>query len=466
MSLLYDQYGNQLATRKLVDAAGRQVNYSNFASRDLDELIPQLDHQKLISASRKLYSNNGTVRGVIDEKASYSVGRAFLPIFKGKDREWGEFAQDQLTQWLNHADLSRFNDWQTLLFLSSVEMDRDGDSFILLTTNPNSEYPQIQLIPSHRVGQKDPNEKVVAKGKYKGNPIQKGVIYDRKTGRAIAYRVRNDDESYREISSSSMIHLIDPQWVGQKRGLPLFSSAINVFRDLQTASEREMFAQMLLSSLVLAEHNSTGAADDDDITQVGGNACGGSTNVQNFEQGMVKYFKAGDGSKIEPILSQRPTIEWQQFQDRLRKQAVVGVGWSETLMEGNPDFNSVSTRLAIKLAEKAVEDRQQILIGAGRRILAYATARFINLGILPKNNEFWKWGYTLPPKISIDAGRDSAAMINEYDKGIRNLADIVGESGNSVEQHIRQRVKEEILERQIREEEYKKAGITLKEESE
>lgn len=459
---ILDQFGNQFQTRKLVDAAGR-VSYSSYAEKDLNELVPQLDHSRIISNSRKLYANVGQIRAVIEQKAVYSVGRAFQPIFKGTDREWGEVASEKLGDWLNHADLSRFYDWQTVLFLASVEIDRDGDAFILLTTNPGSEYPQIQLIPSNRIGQDDPTEKIVTSGRFRGNRIEKGVIFATKTGRAMAYRVRQDTGEYRDIPASSMIHLIDPQWAGQKRGLPLFSSAINVFKDLKTASEREQFAQMLLSSLVLAEHNPAGGPDPDDITQTGSNTTGG-VNVENFEQGMVKYFQANSGSKIEPILNQRPSVEWQSFQDRLLKEAVVGCGWSMSLLEGNPDFNSVATRLSIKLAEKAVEDRQALLISGAKRIITYATARFIDLGILPKNNEFWKWGFSLPKKISIDAGRDSKSLIEEYDKGFHTLESILGESGTSLESHLRQRIKEEIMERTLRSEMYAEAGLQLNEE--
>lgn len=458
---ILNQFGYEYPN-KLVNAAGR-MGYRDYATKDLNDLIPQLDHQKIISGSRKLYANVGQVRAVVEQKATYSVGKAFQPIFKGVDRDWGEKAAETLSGWLNHADLSRFNDWQTILFLASVEMDRDGDAFILLTENPGSRYPQIQMIPSNRIGQDDPNEKEVKSGRYRGKRIEKGVIYDRKTGRAVAYRCRNDDGTYRDIPAGAMIHLIDPQWVGQKRGLPLFSSAINVFRDLKTASEREQFAQMLLSSLVIAEHNPTGGPDDDDITQIG-SSDGTTVNVQNFEQGMVKYFQSNTGSKLESIINQRPTIEWQTFQDRLLKESVVGCGWSMSLLEGNADFNSVATRLSIKLAEKAVEDRQSLLVNGARRIVTYAIARFIELGILEPNEEFWKWGFSLPKKISIDAGRDSAALINEYDKGFITLEEILSESGTSLETHLRQKAKEEIMAIQIRKEAYEAAGLEFNNE--
>ena len=429
-----------------MDAAARTFSngYIDYATKDLEELIPQLDHRTLVSASRKLYNNVGVVRAILEQKAMYSVGRAFLPSFKGQDQEWGRKAEELLVDWFNHCDIARANDWQTCLYLLSLELDRDGDSWVLLTETENG-YPQIQLIAANRIGQKDPSETVVASGTYKGKPITKGIISDKKTGRAIAYRYTDDDGNERDIPAESLIQNIDPQWVGQKRGLPLFSSAINTFRDLKEAQEREQFAQLIMSSLVFAEHNLYGEAMEDDITIPSGGCRSGQPKVQTFEQGQIKYFTANTGSKIEQISNTRPSVEWQQFQDRLKRDACVGVGWSYSLVEGNMDGSGTSNRLAIKQAEKAVEDRQALLMTTARRIITYVVGRFIALKILPYNKEFFRWGFSIPKKISIDVGRDSKALIEEYKMGWHTLEDILGESGKTLEAHIRQLEKEKAL---------------------
>jgi hypothetical protein len=49
--------------------------------RNIDKLIPSYDRKTLLSASRRMYINIGVARGAIDQKAMYSVGRAWQPDF-------------------------------------------------------------------------------------------------------------------------------------------------------------------------------------------------------------------------------------------------------------------------------------------------------------------------------------------------------------------------------------------------
>ena len=96
---LVDQYGYPLyVERQFAKGAVRGVNkpWERLHLGDIDELIPATDWRTLLSASRKLFTNMGIVKSAVIQKANYSVGRSWNPVYNGKDKEWGRLAEDWL----------------------------------------------------------------------------------------------------------------------------------------------------------------------------------------------------------------------------------------------------------------------------------------------------------------------------------------------------------------------------------
>ena len=93
----------------LVDAANYQMRLRRPIEaptvNTIAKEVNQSDWLTLLSDSRKLYCNLGPVTGAIDDKATYSIGRAWNPIYTGQDREWGKTAEKWLReQWYPMAD--------------------------------------------------------------------------------------------------------------------------------------------------------------------------------------------------------------------------------------------------------------------------------------------------------------------------------------------------------------------------
>ena len=92
MSGLVDQYGNPLTIeQKFVRSAEENTStmvYQQIHVDDIDKLISSYDWEILQSASRKLFANMGLVRGATLQKAAFTVGRGWDPVFKGQDRKW------------------------------------------------------------------------------------------------------------------------------------------------------------------------------------------------------------------------------------------------------------------------------------------------------------------------------------------------------------------------------------------
>jgi hypothetical protein len=409
--------------------------------------VTRFDRLQLVSDSEKIYSNWGPGKGAINDKATYAVGRSWLPRFEGEDKEWGDTARKWLLdQWYPIADVQG-RDFQTALFLLSVNVDRAGDVGGVLTEYETG-FPAIQIIPGHAVGQREKDvdkDGIVVAGDYRGMKMLDGVVLN-DVGRAVAYRIlgpdeKGGDDSY--ISARDMALLMEPEWADQVRGFPGFSSAILDLRDMRDTQGYEKLASRLASAWALMEYNETGVADmTDPAIGLGGGVTSAATTTQDMNGGMVKYFKAGGGGKLEMFKSERPGDAWESFQNRLIRTAMKGIGWPYELAWDISELKGANGRMMLATAMRAVEDRQDLLRPFAKRAVGYACMKAINQGILPPSQDWWRWGFTMPPRMTADYGRDKSQDREDYLAGITNLTELCAERGLDIDQHIAQRAEE------------------------
>jgi hypothetical protein len=447
MSSLVDPYGYPVSS-KLLQGADRFTGarpYWPVTMRDTREEIPYTDWQTTVSFSRRLYANDGLVKGAIDQMAMHSIGRAWCPHFDGEDKEWGKLAQTWLEdEWFPVADVrgNQF-DFKTNLFNDSVALDVDGD-FAVILTETESGYPQTQHIPAHKIGQRD-MEKVVKKGPLKGRRIEQGVIVN-EFWRVIGIRILGETEAQdQDIIANDCIFVFNATRADQIRGIPSFAHAINELRDAWQAQQSEQITHQLTSSISLLETNENGGVDPNDPTvSLGTQGAGSETlTTQQFGGGLVKYFKAGTGSKVEELLTGKPGPAWEAFQDRCIRKALVGLGWPYSLFWKSDGLSGPAERSQIELARATIRDRQDLLAPVAKRQIFYALAKAAKLGIIPQfPSDWYKWSFTVPPKFSIDNGRDGQSRREDYKIGHKNLRDILGEQGIDYDAHRAQRGEE------------------------
>ena len=408
------------------------------------------DWRILVSDSRKIYANVGPAKAAIDDRAMYSVGRSWLPKFEGENREWGETARNWLVdEWYPIAEV-RGTDFQSSLNLISIATDRDGDVFVLFTESEDG-YPQFQIIPAHMVGQRN-NEAVVKDGPYRGLAISHGVITN-KVGRAVAYRVLGPDRDGKadtDISARDMVQIFDPTFTDQLRGFPAFTHALLDLKDLRMVQGYEKMAAAIASSIGLVEHNELGSADPGDplvalasrLNETGTTTTTTDIVTSEHSGGMVKYFKSGSGGKLEQLENNRPGEGWERLMNRLIRNACAGAGWPYELTWDSSALGGANVRLIVAKAMRSVEDRQDLLRPFARRFVGWAVAKQIKRGKLAASEDWWKWGFTLPARMSVDYGRDGNSVREDYKLGLSNLGDILAEEGRELHQHIKERAAE------------------------
>lgn len=455
--------GQAVTSNKLVNASVRHSRsipfVPNFA-RDLDALFTPMDFRTTLSASRSIYANNGAIKSAIVQKADASVGRAWEPEFKGEDQEWAKLAKDWLRSWYAVCDVrGSLYDFKQDLWLDSTAIDVDGGVFVLLTETKEG-YPQIQHIPAHRIGSRN-DRPIVETGKFKGLRIRNGVI-ENTAGAPVAYNLLGDEaKDDEQIEAQNIIPIADPEWHNQARGMPSLSHGINEIRKAAKAKDYEQMAQMMMSSYGIIEYNENGGADleaaNSLVTDAGADE---KVVVTELAEGMVKYFKSNSGGKLESIETSRPGDPWESFQDRIMRE-VIGPVWPYELTWKKDGINGTTIRNIQANARMKTEKRQDVLRGPAIRMVGWAIAKAIKIGQLPPSNDWFRWNFTMPPKVSIDPGRDSKSIIEEYKIGLLTRTEIMQEMGKNFEDVTRQRAVEITTMKRIQREVEDATGETI-----
>jgi hypothetical protein len=130
-----------------------------------------------------------------------------------------------------------------------------------------------------------------------------------------------------------------------------------------------------------------------------------------------------------------------------------GIGWPYELAWDISELKGANGRMMLATAMRAVEDRQDLLRPFAKRAVGYACMKAINLGVLKPSEDWWRWGFTMPARMTADYGRDKSQDREDYLNGLTSLTRISAEQGIDRSQFI-----EELKEER---EELEAAGLPL-----
>jgi hypothetical protein len=446
--MIVDQYGNPAVSQKFNRSSdNRSLDRPWIPTRldNIDKLIPSYDRNTLVAVSRMLVENWGPTRGIARQIPMYSVGRAWKPTLTTTDESVKSKAETAMReQFCQMADLQG-RDFSTSLYHMAHLLIRDGEVFYLLTEWETG-FPAIQIIPCHRIGQREWGEQKVKSGTYQGLTISEGVIRNR-YGRPIAYRVLGVTPDLDEdISSRSLKHVYDSDYPEARRGYPALSHGLNDGRDALQAHEWERINMLARSSHTLIEHSETGIPDNhpssyfdaDGDTIATGSASDISTNT--LFGGIYKTVRAGTGYKLESVEHNTPGETWESFGDRMIRKMCAGIPWPFSFVwEGRKTGGGTAERRDIMQARQTVEDMQCTLEKEAKAIMGYAFKKLVKTGAIPDSSDWWRWSFSKPPKLTVDDGRVSKANLELWRAGVLNDEDLLSDMGKDHDEHFRNR---------------------------
>ena len=444
--------GNISKSFKVIDKRGqnKQANlyptpsnngkFSSYRRRlhvigDTPKVVSGYDRIDQIYFARGLFASMPDLGGALISKASWCVNSGFAPVYNGADKAWGEKAEKWLTEKFYPVCnvLGSNYDFRTTLHLSCLGIDIDGSSGMILTSTAKG-FPQVQLIPSHRIGNRG-NEKVVAEGKFAGYEIIDGVIIN-DSGRPIGYRILGDrKEDDIDISTQNMQLLFEPEWSDQLNGISRVARSITDWMDSQDVDEFTKRSVKIAASIGLLHTTEDGVPDtgantfgiEEDATT--DSDSGNDLQMEYINGGEIYYLKGNAGEDIKVLQDTRPSPNTEAFMGRVQRRALYACGWPVELLDPSK-LNGGAVRLIQDLARKSISARQLTLERRARLIVNYAITKAMQGGMLDQNNNEWyTWNFTKGSQIQVDLGNEEAAQREAYKLGTTTLSDIASKHG-------------------------------------
>lgn len=425
----------------------RLPGYVRDARYDAD----QMTRLEIVRKSRYFERNEAIVNRLGDLEEEYTVGPTGLrSVPASSDSEWNKRAADWWESWAEMPDLTTLQSFGTLQGLCVRSECFDGEIFAHLTSgrtrSDGRSFPRVQLIETHRV--ETPPEL------FGREEIVDGVQID-PNGRPSVYWVREgtgQGESYKPIEAAMMVHMFEPSRPGMYRGLPKLYPVMNELHDLSDLMLLEMDAAKKAASTTEVIKTKTGELTMDDLRRArmlgtgtagtsGGSASERTQYYEDVFEGRAKVLRHNDDyAQFKP---ERPTGATVAHWDILTTKICAGWGISKLLVLPFSVQGTV-TRADLDTTATYFRSRSACRASHFTRIYRYVMgwARYNEKTLQDAPGDWWKVKVRPPRSVTVDVGRNSNALIEEYRAGWRTLEAICGELGEDYREVLLQRGRE------------------------
>lgn len=445
-----DRRGNGYysAANTLIESATQTTDRSYISplDRDVHRTVSSMGRRTLMTLGRSLFWRFPALQGMVLEQANVAVS-TYIPQYAGRNKPWGIDAESALTEWHKVMDIAGWPyDWDSYIQSLVISPIVDGEEYVLLTQTAE-DYPLVQTIPAHRVG-RYPSTTGLATVRYADSsmwidgvlvddnrpypaaqPVTfeaqliDGVIVD-SYSRPLAYRVDGDQpEQYVDIPARNMFPAFCPIVTGQVRGFSLLASSIFDWQDLAEWKRFEMLAQKVFSTRTIIETNETGDLDEAKSiikTAATYDSSGNKTDldVQRLYGGTIQYLRAKTGSSVQAFGYDRPGQGSRDFLKTTIRDAFRGTEWDSFFSLDPQSIGGAPMRVIVEKINLVAEKRRKLVRKCCARVDGYALAKMMKLGILPWDDDWYKWEYQGPGDITADKKYDSDVDLAEIAQGI------------------------------------------------
>jgi len=406
--------------------------------------------RELLSYSRQLFAQVGILSAGVLQKNLYAIGEAWKPQFYGgetdAERAWGERVEEWLVeQWYPTCDVRGPGfDFTTNLYLDGIALDVDGDSLMAFTQSETG-WPQLAFYSADRVASGMTGSEVKG-GPFDGARMVNGCILNR-AGRVIGFNLTGDaanNEPDTQLSAFNAQMLFEPEWRANSRGLPRIAKTLLDWFDVQDINTFLKRGVKLDASQGILHYNEEGAADtaSDLVSEKPSGSTETDIRIEKREGGDILYLRANRGEKVESFMGQRPHPNVESFISRLERSGLLAVGWFRELIDPS-QIGGASVRLIQDEARHSIRARQKSIRLRAKRAVTYAVAVAMKNKLIPRNDgAWWKWEFELPSEITVDAGYDRAADVEDLKLGLTTESAVNAKRGRWWEDTRAQRLRE------------------------
>lgn len=410
------------------------------------------DLQTTRDRSRDIYQNDA-MGGAVDDKVNHVIGTGHTPQARVQG-EGAEAINERIEavyrDWAPRADRSGRRSLWMLSRLAARHNEFDGESFTVLSDVGRADKPiplALQVIDPERV--ETPPELEGDKNVRLGiRTSDDGEILGYYARRAHPGDTKDVDLRYDFIPAERMLHVFEPWFAEQSRGLPWMTRALNRARDAKDVDEAH-----ILAAQVEACYAGFISSRAPDVTAAG--AASGSTasgrRLQDITPGTISHL--GPDEEITFGAPQRPGSNFAPFMEWNYRRVAAAINWPyEMVVKDWAGLSFAAGRLVLTGAKKATDVAQKMM---AEQWLCRVWGRMVEeavivgaAGISPRDyladplryqSHVWippRWAYALNP------GEEVKADVEEMAANLQTLEDALAKRGYDLEEFIARRKRE------------------------
>lgn len=432
----------------------------------------ELDLETTRERSRDIYQNDA-LGGAVDGKVNHVIGTGHKPQSRVRASD-GIVSESEAAainkelelvheRWNQGADRTGRRSLWMLSRLAARHNEFDGESFTVLSGVSSSDRViplAVQVIDPERV-----NTPML----FASDPLVRLGIRQSKSGDIVGYYVqrshpgdtKDTDLGYDFIQSDRMLHVFEPWFAGQSRGLPWMTRALNRARDAKDYDEatilgaqiEQCFAGFVKPSMTSGLLSAEGMGS-------GTNAAG--NRLQDIIPGTLTHLDPGE--EISFSAPTRPGNGFTPFMEWNYRRVAAAINWPYEMIVKNWTGLSFATgRLVLTDAKKATEVGQKMMLEMWfARIWNRIVEESVIVGevsispalYLANTHVFqrhvWippRWEYALKPSEDVDAD------VTEVAQNFATIEDKLAKRGYDLEEFVERKVREKEL--------FESAGLSL-----
>jgi len=419
----------------------RRLNTQSLG-QDICDMMTNHRHRMMLGDSRFIFQSFSSVAGAVKQKANYVYGGSWRLQSLSTDTDFALAVEEDFKRLDQSFDLRGSNfGLRKNIWRGSKLLDVDGDFFVILTEQPETGFPKLQFLESHRVGDWGECREgyVTDNPAYNGRRILTGVIVDDYMA-PVAYRVKDDSrrQGFQDIPANSVVHFTDMEWFSQGRGTPTIAAAILDWYDLSETRDAQKMKQKINSILTLVESTESGTRD------IGRNALGigggdSAPGTTYMDSGMIRIIK--NGGSLKAHTANDPPEGWLKFTQLVEQSAFYALGWRREMLDSS-SVGGAGVRGFAADINKSIAARREILESGYMRIARDIIAKRAKMGAYNLPTDWWKVSFTKPAEFTVDEGRMRKADIEDLRAGLITATDITERRGDHYDDVVIQRAKE------------------------
>lgn len=398
------------------------------AANDQRKDVTSATRLTMVGTSRWAMRNSPIYKQCADEAVLISVGDGLMAQSLARNPKTAIAHDKYFRDWSVRCDLTRrynLGQLQTMWMLGALV---DGDSFGILTNDPKTDVPAVQILESHRVG--------APRDAFATNNIDGAYLGT--YGEIIGWNVyTGDDRSDTYIPASAMLQVMEFERPSAVRGYPVLQSSLNSVRDHLEVFSLEVRAARDSADHTLILKKQGGVLLDDPAARFSGdvNSC-----EKIASQMGGKMLVVDTNEDLTQLTQTRPSAAWIGMMTAIERDIVRLLPYEYQVAPGS--IGGASVRLVASRVSRWASKWQSILIDNLDRVYDYVIADGIAKGKIPDDPDFNRKTWITPRDITVDAGREASQDRADLQMGLTTAQAILAKKGMTYDEVLEQRAVE------------------------